>query len=166
MISPEEQERIDKARIAYEEKMANTKAVRAEIDADFQKVLFSPDKVIKTLGDVIYYAIHQRSGSFFENGEVQTADQKRRTIEDTYRIQKSYNIRCKFKDVKDAIQALEKDAFLSVVFCKKTLVWTYSAVSLGHTATDINNYLNKHNLNHDVKIIKRKITRNRKTVRI
>lgn len=166
MISPEEQERIDKAQIEYEAKLTNTKAVRAEIDSDFRKVLFNKEIIIKNLAEVIFYAIHERFETYFEDGIVQTPYNKRRTIEDTYRIQKSYNIRCAFKDVKAAIEALEKDALLSVVFCKRTLVRTYSRVGYHHNITNFIDYLNKHNLNHDVKIIKRKITRNRKTVRI
>lgn len=155
-MTPEE---IIEAEELYEARLANTKQMRAEIDLNFQKVVFGQNIQIKTLGDIIFHAINERQETYFENGEIQTPGGKRRTIEDTYRIQKSYNLKCAFKDVKNAIEQLELNDHLSVVFCKKTLVRTYSRVDYNHTVNQFNTFMDTNNLNHLVKpiLIKKKL---------
>lgn len=149
-------EELQLAEEVYSKRFINTKEYRAEIDSNFQKVLFNDGIIIKTLGDIIFYAIQERKETYYENGEIQTIVGKRRTIEDTYRIQKSYNIKCGLKDVKKAIDSLVGTNLLTYVFCKRTLVWTYSRENYNTTINQINDHLNNNNLNHNVREIIRK----------
>ena len=148
-------EELEQIQEAYEAKMENNKLVRAELDADVDINPFKFGPIlhigIRTLGDIIFHTVINREPTFFENGEYQTIAGKRRTIEDTYKLQKVYNIKCRFKDIKVAFQCLEDNELLTVVFCKKTLVKTYSRYKYGTLIEEVNNCLNKNEKNFEIK---------------
>lgn len=152
---------IAKAKEEYEAKLENNKAMRAQLD---EEVLLNPIKfndiihsTVKTLGDIIYHAVLQRSGSYYLDGETQTEPNKRRTVEDTYKLQRSYNIRCQFKDVKQAFEILHDNSLITWVFCKQTLMKTYCKHHIGITIEEINNCLEENNLNFTIREKKLKL---------
>ncbi len=152
MITKEE---LKIAEEKYNLKMADNKAMRALLDTEAleQPFKFGPDIhiYIRTLGDILFHGVLQRQPTFYEDGSYQTTSGKRRTIEDIYKLQRIYSIKCRFKDVKEAFKVLQDNGFIDFVFCKRTLVNTYSKELLTATIEEINQCLNENNINFEIK---------------
>lgn len=124
--------------------------IQRKIDKKYKmSVVFRLEHKIKTLGDVIYVCVKKiNSETVYKEqpNRQQSYSGAQRSLEDIYRIAKSYIKGVQYKDIVVAIDKLVHHNIVGRGYCS-TIHKTVHYENYNLSQTAVNNCLNNHNLN-------------------